>query len=62
MLRDLGITQSPFNSWLTIQGVETLSLRMDRHVANAVATALFLQEHPKVAWVSYPGLEDHAKL
>ncbi len=60
MLRDLGITQSPFNSWLTIQGVETLSLRMDRHVANAVATALFLQEHPKVAWVSYPGLEDHA--
>ncbi|WP_028580711.1 O-acetylhomoserine aminocarboxypropyltransferase/cysteine synthase family protein [Desulfogranum japonicum] len=59
MQRDLGVAQSPFNSWLTIQGVETLSLRMERHVANAEATARFLQEHAKVAWVSYPGLENH---
>jgi len=59
MLRDLGITASPFNSWLTVQGVETLSLRMQRHVANALAVAEFLREHRQVAWVSYPGLADH---
>jgi len=59
MLRDLGVSASPFNSWLTVQGVETLSLRMQRHVANALAVAAFLTEHRRVAWVSYPGLADH---
>jgi len=59
MLRDLGISASPFNSWLTVQGIETLSLRMQRHVANAQAVAQFLREHRQVAWVSYPGLADH---
>lgn len=59
MLRDLGISASPFNSWLTVQGIETLSLRMQRHVANALAVAQFLKEHRMVAWVAYPGLADH---
>lgn len=59
MLRDLGISASPFNSWLTVQGIETLSLRMQRHVANALAVAEFLATHPRVAWVAYPGLADH---
>lgn len=58
-LRDLGPSQSPFNSWLLIQGLETLSLRMERHVHNAQQTAEFLQQHPKVSWVTYPGLPDH---
>jgi O-acetylhomoserine (thiol)-lyase len=59
VLRDIGACQAPLNSWLTIQGIETLSLRMDRHVANAQAVAEFLASHPKVAWVSYPGLPTH---
>jgi O-acetylhomoserine (thiol)-lyase len=59
MLRDLGICQSPFNSWLFLQGLETLSLRMERHVANAQKVAEFLECHPKVAWVTYPGLPSH---
>jgi O-acetylhomoserine (thiol)-lyase len=59
VLRDLGASQSPFNSWTTIQGVETLSLRMDRHTANTLETARFLEQHPKVSWVSYPGLTTH---
>jgi len=59
ILRDIGACQAPLNSWLTIQGIETLSLRMDRHVANAQAVAEFLASHPKVAWVSYPGLPTH---
>jgi len=59
ILRDLGACQSPFNSWLFIQGLETLSLRMERHVQNALAVAKFLQTHPKVHWVTYPGLPDH---
>jgi O-acetylhomoserine (thiol)-lyase len=59
MLRDLGVSASPFNSWLTVQGIETLSLRMQRHVANALAVAEFLGNHPLVDWVSYPGLADH---
>ncbi len=58
-LRDWGGCQSPFNSWQTIQGIETLSLRMDRHVANAQRVAEFLQAHPCVSWVSYPGLASH---
>jgi O-acetylhomoserine (thiol)-lyase len=57
--RDLGSCQSPFNSWLFIQGLETLSLRMERHVKNAQAVAEFLEDHPKVGWVIYPGLESH---
>ncbi|MGC8781887.1 MAG: PLP-dependent transferase, partial [Anaerolineae bacterium] len=59
ILRDIGACQAPFNSWQTIQGIETLSLRMERHVANAQAVAEFLEKHPKVNWVSYPGLRSH---
>jgi O-acetylhomoserine (thiol)-lyase len=59
ILRDLGPNASPFNSWLFIQGLETLSLRMERHVKNAQAVAEFLEDHPKVGWVIYPGLESH---
>lgn len=59
MLRDLGVSASPFNSWLTVQGVETLSLRMQRHVSNALAVARWLKEHKQVEWVGYPGLADH---
>ena len=59
VLRDIGACQAPFNSWATLQGIETLSLRMDRHVANAQRVAEFLKDHPKVTWVSYPGLPDH---
>ena len=55
-LRDLGPSLSPFNSFLFIQGVETLGMRMDRHVANALAVAKHLEAHPKVKWVAYPGL------
>ncbi len=58
-LRDIGASQSPFNSWLFVQGLETLSLRMDRHVKNAQAVAEFLETHPKVNWVTYPGLKSH---
>ncbi|MBP6788566.1 MAG: O-acetylhomoserine aminocarboxypropyltransferase/cysteine synthase [Candidatus Promineofilum sp.] len=60
VLRDLGACQAPINSWLTIQGIETLSLRMDRHVANAQRVADFLENHPRVTWVCYPGLPSHA--
>ncbi len=59
ILRDIGACQSPFNSWLFLQGLETLSLRMDRHVKNAQAVAEFLERHPQVVWVTYPGLESH---
>ncbi len=59
VLRDLGACQAPLNSWLTVQGIETLSLRMDRHVANAQRVAEFLEEHPRVSWVCYPGLPSH---
>jgi O-acetylhomoserine (thiol)-lyase len=58
-LRDIGACQAPFNTFLLLQGLETLSLRMDRHVANAQKTAEFLEAHPKVAWVAYPGLKSH---
>jgi O-acetylhomoserine/O-acetylserine sulfhydrylase len=63
-LRDLGPSQSPFNSFLFIQGLETLSLRLDRHVENTLALARWLKTHPKVEQVNYPGLEDspHNKL
>ena len=56
-LRDMGPALSPFNAFLFLQGVETLSLRMDRHVANAKAVAEHLEKHPSVAWVKYPGLK-----
>ena len=56
-LRDWGNTISPFNSFLLIQGLETLSLRVDRHVENALALAKWLEKHPKVEYVNYPGLE-----
>ncbi len=59
ILRDIGASQAPINSWLTIQGIETLSLRMDRHVANAQRAAEFLENHPRVSWVCYPGLKSH---
>ncbi len=59
-LRDLGASLSPFNAFLLLQGVETLSLRVQRHVDNALELARWLQERPDVAWVNYPGLEDHA--
>ena len=55
-LRDLGPSMAPFNAFLTITGVETLHLRMQRHVENALAVAEFLERHPAVAWVSYAGL------
>ena len=59
MLRDYGPALSPFNSFLFLQGLETLPLRMERHSQNAQAVAEFLQGHPKVNWVNYPGLPDH---
>jgi O-acetylhomoserine (thiol)-lyase len=58
-VRDTGACISPMNSFLLLQGLETLSLRMDRHVANALAVARFLRDHPRVASVSYAGLPDH---
>jgi O-acetylhomoserine (thiol)-lyase len=58
-LRDIGPCQSPFNSFLLTQGLETLSLRIDRHCDNALALARWLKRDPRVEWVLYPGLEDH---
>lgn len=58
-LRDLGACLSPFNSFLLLQGVETLSLRVQRHVDNALELAEWLRDHPQVTWVNYTGLEDH---
>ncbi len=60
LLRDLGAVVSPFNSWLFIQGMETLALRMKEHSANALAIAEFLEGHPKVSRVNYPGLPSNA--
>lgn len=56
-LRTFGPVLSPFNAFLLLQGIETLPLRMERHCSNTLALALWLQDHPKVAWVNYPGLE-----
>ena len=58
-LRDLGPALSPFNAFLLLQGLETLSLRVDRHSENALTLARWLKKHPSVEWVSYPGLDDH---
>jgi O-acetylhomoserine (thiol)-lyase len=59
LLRDLGPTLSPFNAFQFLQGLETLELRVKKHAENALAAAKHLKEHPKVAWVNYPGLEDN---
>jgi O-acetylhomoserine (thiol)-lyase len=59
LLRDTGACISPFNAFLILQGIETLSLRMERHSQNALAVAKFLEQHPKVAWTLYPGLPSH---
>jgi O-acetylhomoserine (thiol)-lyase len=58
ILRDFGGCLSPFNSFLFLQGLETLSLRIERHVENAQQVAIFLNNHPKVTWVAYPGLKE----
>ena len=58
-LRDTGAAQSPFGSFLTLLGLETLHVRMPRHAENALAVAQFLEQHPAVAWVNYPGLPSH---
>ncbi|KAF9221089.1 O-acetylhomoserine ami [Gyrodon lividus] len=60
LLRDLGPALNPFGAFLLIQGLETLSLRAQRHCDNTLALATWLQNHPKVAWVSYLGLESHS--
>src|SRR5690606_17893937 len=59
-LRDFGPSISPFNAFMILTGVETLALRMQRHCENAVKVAEWLINHPKVAWVSYPGLPGDA--
>ncbi|RKN79034.1 homocysteine synthase [Paenibacillus ginsengarvi] len=59
LARDIGATISPFNSFLLLQGLETLHLRMERHSSNALAVAKFLESNPAVEWVSYTGLESH---
>jgi O-acetylhomoserine (thiol)-lyase len=61
LLRDLGPAVSPFNSFLFLQGLETLALRMPRHSENALSVAKFLQKHPKVSWVNYPGLDNSSE-
>jgi O-acetylhomoserine (thiol)-lyase len=58
-LRVYGAALSPMSAWQILQGVETLPLRMERHCSNALAVAQFLQSDSRVAWVSYPGLQDH---
>lgn len=58
-MRDLGPCMSPFNAWLFIQGLETLALRAERHVANTMALAQWLEQHPCINWVNYPGLKTH---
>ena len=55
-IRDMGVPMAPFNAFLTNLGLETLPLRMERHSRNALAMAEFLEAHPKVSWVNYPGL------
>ncbi len=59
ILRDIGACQAPFNSWSTLQGIETLSLRMERHVSNAERVSQFLADHGQVDWVSHPSLPSH---
>ena len=59
VLRNFGAVISPFNAWLTLQGITTLPLRFTRHCENAIHVAAFLETHPVVAWVRYPGLPSH---
>ncbi len=59
LLRDMGACLSPFNSFLFLQGIETLHLRVPRHCENALALAKWLEKHKAVSWVNYPGLESH---
>ena len=59
ILRDTGASLSPFNAFLLLQGLETLSLRMERHVENAKKIAEFLEENENVSWVNYPGLKNN---
>ncbi len=59
LLRDIGPALSPFNSFLFLQGLETLPLRIERHSQNALAVAKWLESHPEVEWVTYPGLKSH---
>lgn len=59
LLRDIGAALSPFNAFLFLQGLETLPLRMERHSANALRVAQYLEQDPRVSWVSYPGLASH---
>jgi cystathionine beta-lyase/cystathionine gamma-synthase len=61
VVKDMGACISPFNAWQIMRGVATLPIRMERHNANAMAVATFLQSHPGVAWVRYPGLASHAQ-
>jgi O-acetylhomoserine/O-acetylserine sulfhydrylase len=58
-MRDLGPCISPFNSWLFLQGLETLALRAERHIFNTLSLARWLEKHPCISWVNYPGLETH---
>jgi O-acetylhomoserine (thiol)-lyase len=57
-MRTFGPTLSPLTAWLLLQGLESLPVRMDRHCSNALAVAQYLKNHPRVAWVNYPGLPD----
>lgn len=59
LLRDTGAAISPFNSFLLLQGLETLSLRVERHVSNTKKIVEYLENHPLVSWVNYPGLKDN---
>jgi O-acetylhomoserine (thiol)-lyase len=59
-LRNMGAAISPFNAFQILQGIETLSLRMERHCSNAITVARYLKAHPKVSWVNFAGLEDNA--
>ncbi|OGG05375.1 MAG: O-acetylhomoserine aminocarboxypropyltransferase [Candidatus Glassbacteria bacterium RIFCSPLOWO2_12_FULL_58_11] len=59
LLRDLGPAMSPFNAFLFLQGLETLPLRLKKHCENSLRVARFLEKHPAVTWVNYPGLESH---
>jgi O-acetylhomoserine (thiol)-lyase len=61
LLRDIGPSLSPFNAFLFLQGLETLHLRLPRHSENALAVAKYLENHPKVSWVNYPGLPNSAE-
>jgi len=59
IMRTFGPSLSPLNAWLLLQGLESLHVRMERHCENALAVAKFLKDHPRVAWVNYPGLPDN---